>query len=817
MEHITSILINATNPVVICPIDYKRAILKAFNQNNILKHVVFFTEDSFIDAHSFKSKPQIHALLSDTFNIMPDNTNEILSLLKVINIDTNYDQEIFNFLKTIKMKALDEGWIEPHRFVLNHPSIFLLGYKAPSSTLTHILNAYSYEQLDEHVFNTPLYFKTLPDDISEAVFIAEHISFLIHKGISLNHIKIHLGSHSDEVVLKLIFNRYNLPLYFKDGYTLGQLHFIHHLIDDDVLSLNTIYESIEEIKKRLESNITIYHEQGSHILQTFLTIMNPYIVLKGKLIQYKTQLFYDLAHANISYPQKTNQIMVGQLIENYIHPLDHVFVFGMNANEIPKTFQNNCYLDDSLRHLLHVPNSFELTRNEKIKTTAFFSRVSHLYITSKESRQGQRLYPSPLINQLNRPIHAFYDLENSLRFSMKQDQIDFSKHLYMFETYQVKDRSFMMLYPHYIDKQLAPFDSQLKTLEASTFTPILEKNFALSYTKLNSYFECPFKFLFQHLLKIDPFDGPTFSLHLGNFFHLVLKDYVDLPIEESELLDVLKRHLDMFIKDTHIKDLEYQFFLNESLKQLIEVILFLKSIDASSDLSYIETEKRIELNIDGLYIKKLVGVIDKIVSDDVHLNQLYIVDYKTGNPKKPLDYLTSGLYAQLMFYLLFLIKRPNHPVILGFYYQNIFSKVQNQEKDKSYKDILKKQYQLHGYSNEDIHLVSQIDRDFKERKTFAKYSFKKDGTISKNSWAYSSDILYQTIYDFETLIHETVNKIESGIFPVEPVYLNGNFNEKIACDYCNFKDICYVKNKHFKNAPKMNPLTNGDTSDEDSE
>ena len=817
MDHLIKLIIDSNHPLVICPIDYKKIILKTLHTKKVLKHIAFFTEASFIEAHTFKKTQQLHTFLSDQYQIMPENTDEIISVLQTMMIYQEDSSPHFKDYFDIKNDAIEKNIIEIQSLDAQNSSIFLYGYPAPSALLLKILTTYKYQTLHEDTYQTPITFETLSDDISEARFIVNHIASLIHQGVSLNHIKIHLNQKDDQALLELMLHRYQIPYYLTEGYTLGHLHFMHSMIDDDILSLDTISESIEMIYQRLEKEIAYYKDIGSDILKTFLKVLNPYILLDGPLVTYKKQLLYDLSHARIPYPQTHHQVIIGNLLESYVGKNDHVFIIGFNANEIPRVYQNNTYFDDSKKSKMFIETSFDLTHQEKTKTLAFLNRVQHLYTTSKQTRQGKSLYPSTLFDTLTRPIQTYKPLDESIRYSLTQDCIDVSKHVYMYDTYHLFHPDLNLLYPT-VKNHLAPlYESQLKPLNEFQIQSLLEKNSALSYTKLNTYFECPFKFLFQHLLKIDPFDGPTFSMYLGTFFHLVLKDYRSLPESQHALLETLTTQLHLYLEKEAITDLEYQFFFQESLTQLIEVIYFLREIDTATSLSSIQTEVSFEYPVEGKYIKKLTGIIDKIVTDSEAIHHAYLVDYKTGNSKKSLDYISSGLYAQLLFYLLFLMKRPNHPVILGFYYQNIFSKVLNQDKEKPYQELLRKEYQLSGYSHEDIGLVSQIDRDFQDRKTFANYRVNKDGTLYKNSWIYNLDTLNQTIEDFEILIQETIKKMELGQFQIEPVYLNGDFKQKVACEYCKFKDICYVKPHHFKNAPKDNPLMKGDTLDEDSE
>ena len=60
-------------------------------------------------------------------------------------------------------------------------------------------------------------------------------------------------------------------------------------------------------------------------------------------------------------------------------------------------------------------------------------------------------------------------------------------------------------------------------IDKELISKLLKNNETLSYSKLNTYFECPFKFLLKHMLKINKPNLDSMSLHIGNFFSRCIK------------------------------------------------------------------------------------------------------------------------------------------------------------------------------------------------------------------------------------------------------------------------------------------------------
>ena len=103
----------------------------------------------------------------------------------------------------------------------------------------------------------------------------------------------------------------------------------------------------------------------------------------------------------------------------------------------------------------------------------------------------------------------------------------------------------------------------------------------LSYTKLNDYFSCPFRFYLKYILNIEEKMEDNNSTFVGRMYHFVLekvvaKRYIDRRTKE-EVLENISVYICDFVKNQtyEIKD-KLKFYLNkfsEELKLIVEIIM----------------------------------------------------------------------------------------------------------------------------------------------------------------------------------------------------------------------------------------------------
>lgn len=163
-----------------------------------------------------------------------------------------------------------------------------------------------------------------------------------------------------------------------------------------------------------------------------------------------------------------------------------------------------------------------------------------------------------------------------------------------------------------------------------------------------------------------------------------------------------------------------------------------------------------------------------------------IIDYKTGNPSLNISNIPYGLDMQLPVYI-YLIKNNeelNNVRIGGFYLQKIL----HNEIDKQKRIELLK---LQGYSNNNENVLEKVDSSYEESKVIKSMKMSNNGF-----YAYSKVISDENINKLSDLVKEKINEASINIteakFDINPKEMNG---KNIGCNYCKYKDICYMKQK----------------------
>ena len=209
-------------------------------------------------------------------------------------------------------------------------------------------------------------------------------------------------------------------------------------------------------------------------------------------------------------------------------------------------------------------------------------------------------------------------------------------------------------------------------------------------------------------------------------------------------------------------------------------------------------EKEIIIDIDKNNNIKFKGFVDKILYDDFDKECIcMIVDYKTGEPKLDLNNTYYGLNMQLPVYI-YLIKNSNlisNVRIGGFYLQKILNNETSIDKKK---ELLK----LQGYSNSDLDVISKVDSSYTNSDII------KGLKVSNNGFYAYSKIINDDEIDFmnnvvDKKIKEASEKILSCNFDINPKKIG---DKNISCEYCKYKDICYMRNDDIIDLKKIDNI-----------
>ena len=181
-----------------------------------------------------------------------------------------------------------------------------------------------------------------------------------------------------------------------------------------------------------------------------------------------------------------------------------------------------------------------------------------------------------------------------------------------------------------------------------------------------------------------------------------------------------------------------------------------------------------------------------------------IVDYKTGTIDTHIEPMKYGLHMQLpvYLYLIHYSKVFDNPIFTGIYYQNILfnypvwsNKLEKEQKSK---------YYLNGYSTDQIDVLKEFDITYKDSELIKSMKYTEDKGFDRFAKVIDNETLLNLVKYTKDEIENKIDKILAADFSINPkVYAGKN----VACEYCKFKDLCYMTDSDTVNYPKVDDLS----------
>ncbi|HPF82853.1 MAG TPA: PD-(D/E)XK nuclease family protein, partial [Bacilli bacterium] len=284
----------------------------------------------------------------------------------------------------------------------------------------------------------------------------------------------------------------------------------------------------------------------------------------------------------------------------------------------------------------------------------------------------------------------------------------------------------------------------------------------------------------------------TISQRIGNLFHDVLYEVYKNDIKDYD--KVINEVVDKYFDKDSNKDKFYIEKYRKALKQLISLLdEQLSKTDYHNEYfeEWFSVEKENDLNI------KILGKIDKVLTlKDNDNTYVIVVDYKTGALHGDFNKVVHGFDMQLLYYL-YLIKNSNkinNPKFTGMYLQSIMTDVLGSTKNKTYEELIKDNMKLFGYTISSLDRLYEIDHNYNEDSYIKSMRVKKDGSFYSYSKVLSEEVIEELINIVDNNINEAISSINNSSFDINPKKIG---NDLVGCEYCPFKDICYMNNNNI--------------------
>ena len=758
------------NLLIICPNEQKLKILDKLEKENKLYNLKFMTKEEYLSNYFFSYDDKAILYLMKKYHYKVDVCKVYLKYLYVIDDDQIYKNKKLIFLQNLKKELKQENLLDYNpsfKEYLNTKKKIVLNYNKLDLYEKKALDSKDIE-LTSPINLTLTKYQTMEEEVNAT---ALEIIELLKKGININ--KIYLTNIKDDYLytIRRIFSYYNIPINLSKKYPIMGTDIVKDYLKEEKLDL----ENTNQVTKKLVS------------------IINSLASLQDDSKEYKELLISKIKNTSLPSEVYQDAINIKDLEKETFEEDEYVFVLGFNQDILPRTEKDIDFISDKDKKEVDLYNTEEKNKIAKISLINTLTSIKNLYLSYKLETPFQSMYPSSLIEEYN--MEVVDKKEDTYTHSNTYNKLRLASKLDTYNRYQEITPMLKELYTHYqIDYQT--YDNQFKGINQNTYLEHLPYPLKLSYTSLNSYNECKFKYYLNYVLKVSKYED-TFQAFIGNLYHKILQLYQrkDFDFEQTYQNYLEKRDL----------SLKEKVLLVRLKKELLDLLDQEKSQDLILGYSDNLQEQKLEVKVREDIEVIFTGIIDKIMYyKKIEDTYFAIVDYKSGYVDTKIEKMKYGLSLQLPIYL-YLInysKAFSNPIFTGIYYQTVLFNYPTFDK-KPIEEIKKERLKLQGYSTDNLDVLSRFDPTYEKSEVIKSMKYTEKG-FYHYAKVLSDEDVYNIIRYTKKEIEEKTDQILKADFEINPKIYDG---KNISCEHCSFKDICYTVEKDKKYLDKVKDLS----------
>ena len=751
--------------LIICPNEEK---MKLLEENNNLEDIKYMTKEEYLKHYYYEYDEKAIYYLMNKYKYNIDVAKVYLDNMIYIDIDKKYKNNKINFLKDLKKDCINNNLFIYH-------STFKEYIKDKIIEIRNVYNLNKYEEIalsykeeyKEVELNNKVYkFNSIEQEVN---YICNKIIELLNKGISINKIYLTNVSKDYYYILWKLFNYYNIPI---------EIPF-----NDSIYTSSIVQQYLSNKELPTENNQTT---------KKLYNVLNSLSDLPQDEI-YECILKDKLKNTNYNNIKLDNAIRIKDIKKYTFKEDEYVFLLNFNQDALPNTVKDIDYLSDKEKEEVDLYTSVELNKKERKLVPYLLSKINNLTITYKTQSPFNEYYPSSIIKDYN--LEEIEVEDDKYNYSNIYNEIRLGEMLDKFHIYGEKNKILETLYSNY-DNKYDTYSNKYTGINNDLYLENLKVPLKLSFTSINSYNECAFKYYIKNVLKIEDYTQ-SFQAFIGSMYHEILTLYKKntFNIEEE-----LKKYLEK--RELSLKEQVLLTKIKEDLVKLIEVLKkqqLLTGYDEEYYEKYLSIPLREDIQVE------LIGYIDKIMFyKKVNDTYFSIIDYKSGDIDTNIEALKYGLHLQLPTYL-YLINHSklfDNPIFTGIYYQNILFDYPNYSDLNSSKEKYK--YYLKGYSTDNTEILERFDSTYKKSEMIAsmKYSEEKGFTYPKK--ILNDETISKLVEYTKKIIDHSTDDILKSKFDINPKIYNNNED---ACRLCTYKDLCFKTTKDVIKYDKVEDLS----------
>lgn len=764
--NVKELLVKDKKNMIICPSSYNEGIFKSL-KDEYLYNLTFETPKNFVTEVLGSYLDNLVMKLEegedkDFGPLTSSGAKELINVAPFLDDKDFKDKHSSYFIK-------NEGYVE----CLKEMNILYTDYSLTIPAFHLALNELKKNGIDAKLLtssnvNENLYVLENDNIIEEVENAVDLISDLIYNGKDINDIKVCCATEDYYSVFEDVLSYTDIPyqterkislIETNDG--LGFYKYVNKVIKDariELLNESDNIESIEDELPVIDVNFLLnYKQENPNMnLSIYNTLVSFFSGIEYSSLDYLKEF---LTESQIKTDNYKNVLHITNNFNRFISENTVLFLCGVNQGLFPSTIRYNGLITDEIITKKNIPTAKKINEyNDTYIKNKLYS-IKDVYISYANKGISKGLSPSPIIDKL-----ANVKKINKDEIKGYSDRRDYLKYLKAKETYDLYltklsnlDKYHFLTSNNKNEEYFSDFTFDRKDI----FKKMIQNKLKLSPTSIDSYVDCPFKYFFTNVYRLEQF-SVQYANFLGEFFHDYMKEFIDKEYSDADR--------DLFFDKYKNKHKDSKFELSNTEKIFFDIFLDYLPIIHDKIKEYfsgnfeILREKELVKEIQKGEITIIVkGKADLIVTNKED-GTIYIFDYKTGDhPKLKLEE-KKGL--QMFIYMDAVIsdKMYQKYTPFGMFYIEIKHKPSEINVNNDIKFV--------GYS---VLGKEEIQSLFKN----------KNVTKHKEPIIGCVEDLKLRIEDVNNVVDEVKNDILNLKFKQKP--------SKDSCKYCKFNEFCYSK------------------------
>ena len=501
------------NKILIIKDKSKKSILKKINEKNKLINVKIITLNELKKKYYFDYTKETIYYVSKKYNVVPDIAKIYIENLYYVNEKSEYEK--VNKLIEIKKDLEEKQLIKTNKLFkefLKNKDIILYNLKYTDKLYQNIFeelkkvnNIISYDEESEFSLKKLYFARNMEEEVT---FVASYICKLINEGININNIKLANVKEGYIYTIKKIFKMFNIPVELPSNTTIEGTKLVK-------IFKENYNSNIEETLNILKENTK--DEKDEEIYKQIINIVNEYSFIDD-YNDVKEYILNDISKIKTKKNKLKNMVRIID-IENDLLTDDYVILMNFNEGVIPTNHKNEDYLNDEIKESLNQSTSSDLNYKDTENIKDKIKYTKNLILTYRNHDEKGEIfvssaYQEDLITKEKINIEYNYSNEyNKLKLVSLKDE---------FNKFGTITNDLLLLNTKYQEDYLS-YNNKFKNIKSDKLREFINEKLTLSYTSVNEYYQCSFRYYLSYILKVNKFED-TFEITIGNIFHKILSE-----------------------------------------------------------------------------------------------------------------------------------------------------------------------------------------------------------------------------------------------------------------------------------------------------